>query len=127
MSIRKVLFPALLLIAATAIAAAKPAPSVYEACAADHQRVCPQQSIASEGAMRCLRQHVSQVSPTCRVALNARRESVLSRVRAACSDEIRAHCSHAAGQAEVSPIRCLRAYQSRLSDTCRSSLPRRST
>jgi hypothetical protein len=126
MFVRKVLLPALF-VAAAAVAAADPLPSVYEACAADHERLCPQQSITSEGSMRCLRQHSAEASTTCRAALNARRESVLDRVRAACNEEIRAHCSRAGHQAEVSPIRCLRAYRSRLSDACRSALPRRST
>lgn len=126
MFVRKVLFTALLT-GATTVAAAEPLPSVYEACAGDHARLCPQQSIASEGSLRCLRQHSADVSTSCRTALNAQHESMLDRVRAACTEEIRAHCSRGGRQAEVSPIRCLRAYRSRLSDACRSALPRRST
>jgi hypothetical protein len=122
---RAVLFGALTIwVAASAMA--DPIPRVYEACAADHQRVCSQQSIASEGSLRCLRQHSADVSPDCRAALNARRDWILDRVRTACGDEIRAHCSRGGGRSEVSPIRCLRAYEARLSEACRSAIPRQS-
>jgi hypothetical protein len=76
--------------------------------------------------LRCLRQHSAELSKVCRAALDARREWILDRVRTACSDEIRAHCSRSGGRTEVSPIRCLRAYEARLSEACRSAIPRQS-
>lgn len=97
-------------------------PTVYEACAADHARLCPQRSVASDGAIRCLRSHVADVSPSCRRALAARGEITLQRVRHACPNEIAAYCATGEGARHI--IRCLRRRENDLSAACRAALPR---
>lgn len=97
-------------------------PSVYEACATDHALLCPQRSVASEGALQCLRAHADEVGPSCRRALAARREALLQRVRGACADEIGSYC--ATGEKALHVIRCLRRVKAELSAVCRAALPR---
>lgn len=96
-------------------------PSISEVCVADHARLCEQTSIQSDGAMRCLMGHRQDVSQECRSALDARRQSVLARVRKACTNEIAAYC---AGDHSETPLRCLRHHDAQLSPTCRATLPR---
>lgn len=110
------------LAAALSVAADEPSgPSVAESCSADHAQLCNEQSINSEGAMRCLMNHHEDVSDPCRSALNARRQWVLDRVRNACGNEIAAFCAREPTDA---PVRCLRLYESQLSNACKATLPR---
>lgn len=109
------------LVAALAAAAdEKPAPSIAEVCTADHARLCHENTIHSEGAMRCLMEHRQETSDPCRAALNARRQLMQDRVRSACTNEIAAYCAHEPADA---PIRCLRQHESQLSKNCRVTLP----
>lgn len=110
------------LAAALSAAADEPSePSVAEVCLADHARFCDEQSINSEGAMRCLMDHRQEVSDPCRKGLDARRQWVLDRVRGACANEIAAYCAREPADA---PVRCLRHHESQLSNTCKATLPR---
>ena len=106
---------------AMSAAAGEPAPGVAEACVADHARLCEEQSIQSEGAMRCLMSHRQEVTDPCRTALEARRQWVMDRVRKACTNEIASFCAREPADA---PIRCLRQRESLLSHVCRATLPR---
>ena len=98
-----------------------PGQSIEEVCTADHARLCGENTIQSEGAMRCLMERREETSAPCRDALNARRQSVQDRVRSACGNEIAAHCAR---EPDSAPIGCLRRHESLLSDHCRVSLPR---
>lgn len=110
------------LTAALSVAAAEvPAQSVVEVCTADHARLCSETSIQSDGAMRCLMDHRQEVSSPCRDALNARRQAVQTRVRAACTNDIAAYCAR---EHSDPPIGCLRQNESRLSRQCKATLPR---
>jgi hypothetical protein len=110
------------LVAALAAAADDlPGQSIEEVCTADHARLCHENTIQSEGAMRCLMERRQETSIPCRDALNARRQSVQDRVRSACASEIVAHCAREPADA---PIGCLHRYEGHLSDHCRASLPR---
>ena len=81
-------------LAASLFAAAGEVPgaTIAEVCAADHARLCSENSIQSDGAMRCLMDRRQDVSEPCRGALNARRQWVQERVRSACTNEIAAFC-----------------------------------
>jgi hypothetical protein len=98
-----------------------PGQKIEEVCSADHARLCHENTIQSEGAMRCLMVRREETSTPCRDALNARRQSAQDRVRSACASEIAAHCAREPADA---PIGCLRRYEGHLSDHCRVSLPR---
>jgi len=109
-------------VAALSAAAGAPVePSVDEVCTADHERLCDEDTIHSDGAMRCLMSRRQDVSDACRRALNARREWVLDRVRKACTNEIAAFCAREGTDA---PVRCLRHHQGQLSNACKATLPR---
>jgi hypothetical protein len=111
---------AYLLAALSAVAGEAPEPNIAELCTADHARLCSENSIQSDGAMRCLMDRRQEVSSPCRDALNARRQWVQTRVRAACTNEIVAYCAR--DRADP-PIACLRRNESRLSRQCEATLP----
>lgn len=104
---------------------AEPVPTLSSACAGDHARVCTQSSVNSDGAARCLRDHYAEVSRSCQMALDAKRERMMSRVRMACSGEIRSYCSHMRDSS--SPVSCLHMHDNGLTKRCRAALPRRSS
>ena len=110
-----------LAVALSATAGEQPEPRVTDVCIADHERLCDEDSIHSDGAMRCLMNHRQDVSHSCRSALNARRQWVLDRMRKACTNEIAAFCAREAVDA---PVRCLRHHQDQLSNACKVTLPR---
>ena len=103
-----------------AVADEAPGATIAEVCTADHARLCSENSIQSDGAMRCLMDRRQDVSLPCRGALNARRQWVQTRVRNACTNEIAAFCAR---EHDDPPIRCLRQNESRLSHACETTLP----
>lgn len=111
---------AFLLAALSAAAGEAPEPGIVELCTADHARLCSENSIQSDGAMRCLMDHRQEVSSPCRDALDARRVWVQTRVRGACTNEIAAYCAR---ERSDPPIACLRRNESRLSHQCETTLP----
>ena len=96
------------------------------ACSADLAAFCAGQQMGSPTAWRCLRAHRDVVSRECRSVLNARRAALMERIRAACSSEIGNFCGNP-GRGDPEPLRCLRRYQSQLSDACKAALPRQAS
>jgi hypothetical protein len=107
-------------LALTMRAASEEVPAKGGPCRADAERYCASVGMEKGARSRCLREHLAELSPTCRERIDSGRRHGADSKRIGpledCAADLHAHCPNE--QRHGAQVRCLRAHRDELSAEC---------
>jgi hypothetical protein len=99
------------------VTAAKTDDAAGKACGADYQKFCAGVQPGEGRIGRCLQQHASELSTSCRQFLTNATQTLIREFIAACQNDVTQHCSGVQpGEGRV--LHCLRDHNDSLSQNC---------